>query len=297
MFAKMALLRAHSHGLDTYLAGITGEGFAESRKVDLDVHIPEEERFTEYDYMSDSDLDTDDEEESPPVIPSGLEGAEILDQDSGIVTTSSRPSPPARMGHVVVVKGHAYKTWSAFLHYLYTEKIAFRTSESPGDPTSPTPECSAKSMYRLADAFGLTDLKALALESLRSRLSVENIVDETFSSFTSCYPEIQDIEVELLIQHLPHLTEKIKDVLKDVCDGARPQSFNVLQKVVCRGTIAAQQSPHVERTATPPIDWAAPPRAAPSYTVSIVRAPPPFPFTRAQISSIRPVRQSVGIAR
>ncbi|KAJ7751882.1 hypothetical protein DFH07DRAFT_523595 [Mycena maculata] len=175
MFAKMALLKGHSEGLDTYLAGICGKGFSESRLVDLDAHLLEEERFMEYDYMSDSDLDEEDEEDSerPPA-----ESAEAVS------STVAAPTP-RRMGNVVVVKSHAYKTWNALLYYLYTKKIVFRTSDSPSEPGSRIPTCSAKSMYKLADAFGLTELKALALESVRSQLSPENIVREAFSSFTS----------------------------------------------------------------------------------------------------------------
>jgi hypothetical protein len=50
--------------------GVSGAaGFAESKMVDLDVDIPREERFTEYDYMSDSDLDVDSDDEEDGVSP------------------------------------------------------------------------------------------------------------------------------------------------------------------------------------------------------------------------------------
>lgn len=38
-----------------------GNGFGEANVVDLDTYILEEDRFEGYGYMSDSDLDTDDE--------------------------------------------------------------------------------------------------------------------------------------------------------------------------------------------------------------------------------------------
>jgi hypothetical protein len=104
-------------------------------------------------------------------------------------------------------------SWNALLYYLYTKKVVFRALKSTkkrefakarGGPL----ECSPKSMYKLADAvrllniqfeyylslllnpvrplqFGLTELKALALASLKSQLSAKNIVREAFSSFTS----------------------------------------------------------------------------------------------------------------
>ncbi|KAJ7767054.1 hypothetical protein DFH07DRAFT_335926 [Mycena maculata] len=107
-------------------------------------------------------------------------------------------------------------------------------------------------MYRLADAFGLPDLKALALESVRSQLSPENIVHEAFSSFTSLYNEIQEIEVafliQLLIQLVPDLTDEVEEMLKSICREQRPHSFNVLRKIVCR---QVTQAPTVPRCALP----------------------------------------------
>ena len=64
------------------------------------------------------------------------------------------------------------------------------------------PECSPKSMYRLADEvglsiytfgtpgnlnlsqLGLTELKKLAMEDIKTKLSSDNILVELFSTFT-----------------------------------------------------------------------------------------------------------------
>ncbi|KAJ6569208.1 hypothetical protein B0H19DRAFT_691895 [Mycena capillaripes] len=253
MFAKMALLRGHSDALDTYLSGVSGSaGFAESKLIDLDKDIPQEEQFAEYDYMSDSDLDVDSDDEEDRVSP---------DETAGTSTSSAEESPvqltrpsavpqvttPRRMGRVVAVKGHAFKTWNALLYYLYTNKIVFRTSDSLAD--SQIPQCSAKSMYKLADKFELSDLKSLALQSLRSQLSADTIVREAFSTFTSLYPEIQDIEVEFLTRHLPNLTD-IDEMLRSVCDGVRPQCFSVLRKIVC-GTEAGASAVPLPRAPSP----------------------------------------------
>ncbi|KAJ7429376.1 hypothetical protein B0H11DRAFT_2145779 [Mycena galericulata] len=272
MFAKMALLRGHSEGLDEYLAGISREGFAESRRVDLDAHLPDEGRFTEYDYMSDSDLDSDDEESVPcerPSSPEPVEVKEIL-PNSVSVPSAAAPPTPRRMGNVVMVKSHAYKTWNAFLYYLYTKKLVFRTANSRGEPASRVLTCSAKSMYKLADAFGLTDLKDLALESVRSQLSPANIVCEAFSSFTSLYTEIQDIEVEFLLRHLPSLTEEVAEMLKSICEENRSHCFNVLQKVVFREAYPVPIGTHT-RMAVPNPSWAPPRPLSPDAR----HAPPP----------------------
>ncbi|KAJ6509668.1 hypothetical protein DFH09DRAFT_1374678 [Mycena vulgaris] len=239
MYAKMALLKGHSDDLDNYLKGFSnGAGFAESRVVDLDRDSFEEEEFAGYDYLSDSDLDTDDEEDGTQSAHSASFNKKSTVDSATIPLPPSRSSTPPvtvsrRMGHVVPVKGYAFKTWNALLYYLYTNKVAFRSSESSTPRVLRVPECSAKSMYRLADAFGLGELKGLALAALRSQLSADNIVREAFSTFTSMYREIQDIEVQVLVDHLPNLISgEIDKTLKSVCYGERPQCFDVLCKVV-----------------------------------------------------------------
>ncbi|KAJ6481956.1 hypothetical protein C8R45DRAFT_1076080 [Mycena sanguinolenta] len=241
MFAKMTLLHGHSDAFDTYLSGVAGAaGFAESKLVDLDDDTPQEEHFTEYDYMSDSDLDadSDDEERASPDETIGASTSSADQSSSPPSQLTDAPAvpqvtTPRRMGRVVIVKGHAFKTWNALLYYLYTKKIVFRTLNSRNQNISQPPECSAKSMYKLADKFELNELKALALQSLRSQLCADHIVREAFSTFTSMFPEIQDIEVDFLVRHLPNLAG-IDEMLRSVCDGAKPESFDVLRKIVCR---------------------------------------------------------------
>ncbi|KAJ7056187.1 hypothetical protein C8F01DRAFT_377303 [Mycena amicta] len=286
MFAKMALLRGHSDILDAYLSGISGQGFAESQFVDLDAHVlRDEERFADYDYMSDSDLDTDDEEDRPipgrpspgpieavpPVPPDSIPSSNTDNEENlkspssslGLSTAKTFPDsdsiplhsttviahPPRRLGRVVTIKGHAHKTWIALLYYLYTKKIVFRALKSTNakkekeklteDPAPGPLECSPKSMYKLADAFGLNELKALALASLKSQLSAKNIVCEAFSSFTSVYTEVQYIEGGVLVQHLPEVAEEMEAILRSICDGMRPHGFSMLDKVVFRDVIKA----------------------------------------------------------
>ncbi|KAJ6456227.1 hypothetical protein C8R47DRAFT_189901 [Mycena vitilis] len=236
LFAKMVLLRGHSEPLDDYLSGVSGAaGFAESKLVDLDADAPLEERFEGYEYMSDSDLDDEEDDEHQTDAPSNV--ASASSSSTGEVSFAVVPgvaiSTSRRMGHVVPVKGHAFKTWNALLYYLYTNKIQFRTLPS-GESASQVPQCSAKSMYKLADKFALEDLKSRALESIRTQLSTETIVREAFSSFTSLYREIQDMEVEVLLKHLPNVREGMGEMLKTVCDEGRPHCFRVLHKIVCR---------------------------------------------------------------
>ncbi|KAK7040547.1 hypothetical protein R3P38DRAFT_3261124 [Favolaschia claudopus] len=249
LFGKLGLLRGHSDSLDTYLSGLAGTAgaqFFEAKMVDLDGDVDVEERFTDYDYMSDSDLDPDEEEElegEAPVSDVHTEDTSIVVEHQDLAIPDSHPASPItasqvmvprRKGRIVVIKGHAFKTWHALLHYLYTNKIAFRTPDGSQQRPSHVPKCSAKSMYKLADRFGLEDLKALALKSIKAQLSRDDIVHEAFSSFTSLYPEVMDLEVEFLLKHLPNLKEDMEKMLKDICEGMRPYSSVVLSKIIHR---------------------------------------------------------------
>ncbi|KAJ7814327.1 hypothetical protein B0H14DRAFT_2850553 [Mycena olivaceomarginata] len=77
IFGKASLLKGFSKSLDLLISGGGGGGpggFTESKVVDLDRHSIDETYFRGYDYMSDSDLDTDieDEEEAPRFEVQGL---------------------------------------------------------------------------------------------------------------------------------------------------------------------------------------------------------------------------------
>ncbi|KAJ7649421.1 hypothetical protein DFH06DRAFT_1475807 [Mycena polygramma] len=195
--------------------------------------------------MSDSDLDDEEDEEEQTDAPSNV--ASASSSSTGEVSFAVVPgvtiSTPRRMGRVVPVKGHAFKTWNAPLYYLYTNKIRFRSSES----ASQAPDCSAKSMYKLADKVKLI---VSVLQDIQEHhpLSTETIVHEAFSSFTSLYPEIQDMEVEFLLKHLPNLREGMGEMLRTVCDEGKPHCFGVLHKIVCRagwaGTAAGAHGVH-----------------------------------------------------
>ncbi|KAH7908931.1 hypothetical protein BJ138DRAFT_301542 [Hygrophoropsis aurantiaca] len=115
---------------------------------------------------------------------------------------------PAHIGRMMLVKGAAYKTWHAFIYYCYTDQINFSPLKSQKSlPQKPPaahvdhnpPTCSPKSMYRLADKIGNTRLKQIAFEAIRASLSTENILKEALSKFTSRYPEIQEMEISILV--------------------------------------------------------------------------------------------------
>ncbi|KAJ7291565.1 hypothetical protein C8J57DRAFT_1044987 [Mycena rebaudengoi] len=242
-FAKSSLLAGYSDFLDLL---ISGDGYTESNVVDLDRHVMEESFFEEYDYMSDSDLDpeTENEDDDVPV----TESSELT-----IPLPPSRPQSPVvpesrRMGRAVIIRDTAFKTWNALLYYLYTKKVRFASDTGTTDHgyiSDAAPLCSSKSMYRLADKASTTnflldldELKALSLASIQSRISSANIIQEAFSKFTAMYPEVQDIEVAFLVDHLSEaeLELELDGMLKRVCAEERPHCFDVLRKIVSAAT-------------------------------------------------------------
>ncbi|KAJ7829414.1 hypothetical protein B0H14DRAFT_1209196 [Mycena olivaceomarginata] len=269
IFARSELLEGFSDELDLM---ISGGGFGEAKLVDLDRHRIDKERVEDYDYMSDSDLDSDDEaiEEYGYVdrpIPSDTSDTSFVTREaSDVPLPPSRPaSPSGRMGRAVTLNGTAFKTWQALLYYLYTSKLPFSAPQpvtevfepppavpvgkkgkkkaTAKDASAPLPkgrrstpqcsaQCSAKSMYRLADKLGLDDLKAVSLSSIKANLTTKNIIREVFSDFTSRYSEVQDIEVEFVLKNFPVLKDEINKILDEICQGYRPHCLDVLQKIV-----------------------------------------------------------------
>ncbi|KAF8881377.1 hypothetical protein CPB85DRAFT_1340485 [Mucidula mucida] len=88
-----------------------------------------------------------------------------------------------RMGRVIVLKDTAFATWEALIHYIYFRETHFKDLRSRSTGPSPSKgspgvQCSPKSMYRLADKYGIDTLKALALENIKKQLTVQNVIAE-----------------------------------------------------------------------------------------------------------------------
>ncbi|KAJ7323668.1 hypothetical protein DFH08DRAFT_887579 [Mycena albidolilacea] len=245
LFAKSALLQGFSDDLDAFLSG---RGFSESEVVvDLDSHEAEDRSFEDYGYGSDSDLDSEDEEEpAPPPKASPSTGkSKPASGEACNKTSSPRTEQGARMGRVIVLKDTAFKTWKALLYYLYTRRVNFRPlkSEGPKEITATGPLCSPKSMYRLADKLGLEELRTLALASISSRLSEGNILEEVFSSFTSVYPVIQELEVGVLTSNFSEKASTgLKEMTEKLCQGEKPYCAEILFKIISKMAIGAGAS-------------------------------------------------------
>lgn len=170
--------------------------------------------------------------------------------DSAVASTAA--SAPSSMpagdsaARVVYIKDIAFKTYQAFICYLYTGQVDFAPLKSQEahigkgkvvDHTTwtlhePLP-CSPKSMYRLAEKYGLTDLRKLAGQNLKSKLSRENILAEVFSSFTSRHPDIATTQIEYLCANLDGPVQSaLPRWLESVAAGNLPSSGSVLTAIM-----------------------------------------------------------------
>ncbi|KAL1940223.1 hypothetical protein VTO73DRAFT_9175 [Trametes versicolor] len=139
--------------------------------------------------------------------------------------SSSEPIRPdgirqTRLGRVVFLDDIAYKTWQAFIIYAYfgqaSLQFASLKSGTQNEPpaTAPKPggipsaQCSPKSMYRLAEKYGIASLERVALNAILKKLTIANILPEVFSNFTSLYPAVKKEEEKYLHAWIHHESVK-----------------------------------------------------------------------------------------
>ncbi|KAI9569722.1 hypothetical protein HD554DRAFT_508207 [Boletus coccyginus] len=182
-----------------------------------------------YDHELDSDFDFEDEDEaSSPLCQQSESGVEstsspssdfVLDGASDQRSVDYRPEevikdpkgPPSDYERTVLVEFAAHRTWHAFVWYCYSGNLEFAKLKSQVKPSNRhirvtpleggPPTCSPKSMYRLADLVGDKNLKARALAAIKERLTEANVLDETFSLFTSKYPDVREVQLGVLVEH------------------------------------------------------------------------------------------------
>ncbi|KAL6308089.1 hypothetical protein BKA93DRAFT_765334, partial [Sparassis latifolia] len=259
VFANSVAVRKASPHFERLLSG----GFMESQVTALDAenHLPQNLFTNEYDYDSDSDLDDDEDEtdgqgsQAAPLTPKS-KLADIRDEENisaltfrevenlEVPSTSNEKILDAsdaiqtlprggRIGRTVYIKDIAFRTWQAFIFYVYTGKIEFAPLKSQGQSgrdasvderamLSRPPRCSPKSMYRLAEKYDMKELKDLAAKDLESKLSKENILPEVFSGFTSRYLEISTKQVEFLSNNLGSVVSQLPQWIKSIAMGLLP---------------------------------------------------------------------------
>ncbi|TFK54021.1 hypothetical protein OE88DRAFT_1732748 [Heliocybe sulcata] len=246
LFASSSILEAQaakesSDGESYFRALLFGPSFMESFDTTLrDDTVPSTRLYADnYDYDSDSDLEDD--------------------KDSSITDTGASVGLSAA-GRTIFIEDAAYTTWHALILYLYTGHVSFKPlrSESAGcgsasstfpdlsvppnrDPSRNvdrlcTVQCSPKSMYRLADKLGLPYLEILALEAIKASITINNIVQEVFSSFSSRYDTIREKQVDFLFNflELPKVSEDLCVMMGRVATGELPHSKEAVTTIMHR---------------------------------------------------------------
>lgn len=148
-----------------------------------------------------------------------------------------RKQPVVNCRHILV-RDTAFRTWKALLLYLYTNKIVFSPLKSQGQPRAhvegPDPSalwpCSPKSMYRLGRKVRLDSVRDQAFGAIRSGLNAENILQELASSLTSQYPEILQMHVQVLLQHITSVPviQNLPSLIRRIVDSELPHGGDII---------------------------------------------------------------------
>ena len=223
LFASSALLAAAS---PWWAECLSSRGFREDPM--SMAHTPAEPGWPDSDF---SDDDDDDEPPSRGRRTPALGRKVVADLTQLSIPASPPPSPPTRSRplipphmRVVPIVGTTYRTYRAYLAWLYTGTVAFAplTSSfqypSPSSPTSPSSASSQrraalaplrtlhpsrphpvspKSLYRLAHFLDTPSLAQQCLAALADALTVDNVAHELFAppQLGEVYDEVWDVEV------------------------------------------------------------------------------------------------------
>ncbi|KAI0637429.1 hypothetical protein C8Q77DRAFT_1050083 [Trametes polyzona] len=227
-----------------YFGKLLTSGFSESDAAVSPASIRRYAFVDEYDYESDSDLDEAEVDDHCP------EPAVATEDDDSPRECPATPAPAVdrasgdMVPRRILLPNVAYQTLLACVFYLYTEKANFLPLSSAGmtdrqlallttgeaDP----PPCSPKSMYRLAESYGMTKLQELAFQAIVSRITVANVVDEAFSPFFSRYDRLREHAVSYISRNYtdPKVQVALQDALDKVLLGQLPHAGGLLRSLL-----------------------------------------------------------------
>ncbi|KAF9779144.1 hypothetical protein BJ322DRAFT_1088746 [Thelephora terrestris] len=141
----------------------------------------------------------------------------------------------------VLTKG-SFSAWRSLFFYLCTDEISFAPLKSQGidfrskyicDKTvaDAPPPCSPKSIYVLASLLDIQPLRTSACADIKSKLSVENVVDEVFSPVHATQEEMTEMLCGLLVSDFqdPKTIELAKESIMHIADGSSPHCRDALK--------------------------------------------------------------------
>ncbi|KAL8291321.1 hypothetical protein RQP46_002299 [Phenoliferia psychrophenolica] len=142
--------------------------------------------------------------------------------------------------YTIEITDFSYITYHAVLSWILSHHIAFRPRAATNSPT-PTPKehsstlplpASPKSVYRLTHLLEIPELQTLALEAIRSQVTVATVVADLFSETSGKYPAVLDVLCEFVGEHREEMREagcwkEIARTVKKTAWGAE-----VLEKVL-----------------------------------------------------------------
>ncbi|KAG1789552.1 uncharacterized protein HD556DRAFT_1493122 [Suillus plorans] len=273
----------------------------------------------DYGYGSDSDLEDEEEVKANPTPPSDVttvlkgnisesdddllvvadtmcESAALAGPPQAeplIVPTPIQYKPQVFNYRKILMRDTAFRTLKALLLYLYTDDISFSPLKSQGPPKTdaetPNPSaswpCSPKSMYRLASKVRLDSLRDQAFCAIRSSLDAGNILQELSSSFTSKYPAILQMNVEVLLQHIVSVPviQNIPSLLKRITDSQLPHGTDIIINLYQKFLL--QYHPRALALANAPIGSTSPPQRTDSVLNAPVGSTPPPQRTNSALKA------------
>ncbi|KAI0713493.1 hypothetical protein C8Q76DRAFT_731615 [Earliella scabrosa] len=248
-----------------YFSKLLTSGFSEANPNAADP-IRQYALESEYDHELDSDLEEFEEkdvdharvpEASGPSSSSskGKSKDESVDSEGAQLDKPppSKQSESVSKHHQILIPSIAHRTLTACVFYLYTGKINFLPLKSAGSSkrrlallrrSDKAPACSPKSMYRLAELYGISELQELAYKEIISQLKSENIVEEAFSSFFARYDKLREHAVSYLSQHYSNKTvqSKLPETIERVVLGDMPHAGPVLRSLLGLRIVIAKPS-------------------------------------------------------
>ncbi|KAI0329872.1 hypothetical protein GY45DRAFT_1324484 [Cubamyces sp. BRFM 1775] len=280
-----------------HFSTLLSSGFAESNSAD-GVVIRQYASEDEYDYESDSDLGDTEEAEDPlkrpstssaPSIAVSVAGTKGKSKDSEARSSETYPTREfGKSQSIIQIPSVAYRTLSACIFFLYTGKVNFLPLRSQGmsarqfalftSSDTGAPPCSPKSMFRLAESYGMTTLQDIAYKAIIERLTPENVVIEAFSRYFSRYDQLREHAVSYMMQHYHEqsIQTSLSRVLDDLLLGQTPHAGPSLRSLLALRVATAMSLPN---QATPSDSVRSPGTTTPS-------PPSGYPFQWLSCSAI-----------